>query len=452
MTRPPRIPPPSGTPPAAVRGTRSDRRGRRSGRPLTRPGGYGRWHYRSQRLHRRLRSPHPLPLPCPARPGPLWAAGQAGAFLVWTVGQAPRAGHRSEGWVRVESSPGAVADRDGLAASKEGAGKARPSYRSRPSARARATAGVRLAAPSSPAGMPHAAQVLPRDPGCPRRPGTLSSSVADPGGSPMARHPPWREICLHADCRAPAQAWRASRRLAPLRKVLPTAPPSSNAIRWACSFRQQESAPGHAALISVFGKGERRRDGTVRDLSGISSRGPHLLVEVPSGAAVAGGLGAPGERVRGDVGEAPPQLRVLLVAEQHDAVAGGPADEPPHPAVDRLDPGGAPGADRRVIKPDGRAVEGQRRLALAGLPAAGDNPDVLHGPAAQDPAEVQFAAHRDGPAACVTPGPFQVPGADEAAEEHELAGVIASRAGDVQRGYQPSTAAGRFHVAGHSLS
>src|SRR5262249_3388287 len=172
----------------------------------------------------------------------------------------------------------------------------------------------------------------------------------------------------------------------------------------------------------------RRRDGTIRDSSGDGSRGQHLLIELPGSAAVAGDLGAPGERVRGNVGEAPPQLRILLVAEQDDAIAGGPAEEPPRPAVDRLEPGRAPRVSRGGADTDGGAVEAQRRLALAGPPAARDDPDVLHGAAAQDPAEVQLTAHRDGLPAGIPPGPFQAPGADEAAEEHELGGVLADRA------------------------
>jgi hypothetical protein len=63
-----------------------------------------------------------------------------------------------------------------------------------------------------------------------------------------------------------------------------------------------------------------------------------------------------------------PQLAVVLVAEQHDAVGGGPADETPYPAVDRLDSGGATGVDRWVAEPDGRAVEGQRRLWVLDTP------------------------------------------------------------------------------------
>src|SRR5215831_16273424 len=94
--------------------------------------------------------------------------------------------------------------------------------------------------------------------------------------------------------------------------------------------------------------------------AGCGAGGEHLLVKVPGGAVVAGGLGTPGERVLGDVGEPPPQLGLVFVAEQHDVAAGGPADEAPDPAVDRLDPGGAPGIDGRVVEPDGRAVKSQR--------------------------------------------------------------------------------------------
>src|SRR5262249_58246824 len=106
------------------------------------------------------------------------------------------------------------------------------------------------------------------------------------------------------------------------------------------------------------------------------------------------------------VGAVRPSLRVLPHAEQHDAAAGGPADETPYPAVDRFDPGRAPGVERRVIEPDGRAVEGQRRLAFARLPAPGNDPDVLNCTAAQDPAEVQFAAHCGGACPPVRVTPF----------------------------------------------
>src|SRR5262249_60141847 len=151
------------------------------------------------------------------------------------------------------------------------------------------------------------------------------------------------------------------------------------------------------------------------------------------------------------VGAVRPSLRVLPHAEQHDAAAGGPADETPCPAVDRFDPGRAPGVERRVIEPDGRAVEGQPGAAFARLPAPGNDPDVLNCPAAQDPAEVQFAAHCGGLPAWVSSGPFQMPGTDEAAEEHELAGVL-GWARDVQCPYEPSVAAGRLCFACHLLS
>src|SRR5262249_4293223 len=121
-------------------------------------------------------------------------------------------------------------------------------------------------------------------------------------------------------------------------------------------------------------------------------------------------------------------------------------------AVDRLDPGGTPGIDRRVIEPDGRAMEGKRRPALARPPPAGNDPDVLDGAAAQHPAEVQLAAHRRGPSVTAGASPLQIPGTDEAPEEHELACVLGGRAGDVQRSYQPDPRLRRIHSAGHWLS
>ena len=84
-------------------------------------------------------------------------------------------------------------------------------------------------------------------------------------------------------------------------------------------------------------------------------------------------------------------MRVVFVAEQDDVVAVGSADEASYPAVDGVDPGGAPGVDGRVVEPDRGAVKARRRLVVAGLPAAGDDPDVLDRAPAQDPAEVQLS-------------------------------------------------------------
>ncbi len=92
--------------------------------------------------------------------------------------------------------------------------------------------------------------------------------------------------------------------------------------------------------------------------------GAHLLFELPGGAAVTGEGGS-------DIGEAPPQLRVVLVVDEHDLVAGGAADEATHTAVDWFDPGGPQGVDRGVVEADRRTVKSQRRLALARLTAAG---------------------------------------------------------------------------------
>jgi hypothetical protein len=62
---------------------------------------------------------------------------------------------------------------------------------------------------------------------------------------------------------------------------------------------------------------------------------------------------------------------------------------------------------------------------------------------------MQLAGHRCGLPAGAAPGPFQLPGADEAAEEHELAGMLARRTGDVQRCYQPWAAAISIRAPGH---
>src|ERR1035441_316476 len=73
--------------------------------------------------------------------------------------------------------------------------------------------------------------------------------------------------------------------------------------------------------------------------------------------AVVGCLADPAERVRGDVTERPPLPRLVVEALQNDGVADGPADEPAHPPVRRVDPSRAPGAGPCVIEADGRAGE-----------------------------------------------------------------------------------------------
>ena len=55
-------------------------------------------------------------------------------------------------------------------------------------------------------------------------------------------------------------------------------------------------------------------------------------------------------------------------------------------------------------------------LALAGVAAAGNDPDVLHGAAAQNPADVQFAGRGGSLAVSAGSGPLQVPGAHELPE------------------------------------
>jgi hypothetical protein len=62
---------------------------------------------------------------------------------------------------------------------------------------------------------------------------------------------------------------------------------------------------------------------------------------------------------------------------------------------------------------------------------------------------MQLAGHRGGLPAAIRPGPFQTPGADETPEEHELAGVLGRRTGDVERLYQPGAWLGRIPFAGH---
>src|ERR1035438_5655127 len=71
---------------------------------------------------------------------------------------------------------------------------------------------------------------------------------------------------------------------------------------------------------------------------------------------------------------------LVVEALQHDGVAGGPADEPAHPPVRRVDPGGAPGADPGVIEADGRAGE-PGTAAWHRQSGPGHLPDILDRPA-----------------------------------------------------------------------
>src|SRR6476646_8350622 len=176
----------------------------------------------------------------------------------------------------------------------------------------------------------------------------------------------------------------------------------------------------------------RRYKNSTGPRAALSPGDSHLLVLPPRCAGVMGDLPAPGERVRPDVGEAPAQLRVVLVAHEHDLAVDGPADEAADAAVDRVDPGRAPRSDRSVIEADRRAMEGERRHARARLSATRDDPDVLHGAAAEHPAEVQLAAGGVGLPFGVEPRPGDVPRPDELAEQLQLLRIGAGRARDMQ--------------------
>ena len=95
-----------------------------------------------------------------------------------------------------------------------------------------------------------------------------------------------------------------------------------------------------------------------------------------------------------NIGEPPPQLWLVFLAQQYDIANFRPTDEPPDPVVGRFDPGGTPCVDDGVVEPDGCSVEGQRWFALARLSPPGDDPDVLDGAAAEHPAEVQLTGSR----------------------------------------------------------
>ena len=78
-------------------------------------------------------------------------------------------------------------------------------------------------------------------------------------------------------------------------------------------------------------------------------------------------------------------------------------------------------------------MEGQRRLALARLAATGDDPDVLHGPASEHPAEMELTAGGARPTGGVDTRPGDIPRADELTEQLQLLGVRARGTRDVQR-------------------
>src|SRR3984957_16753823 len=87
----------------------------------------------------------------------------------------------------------------------------------------------------------------------------------------------------------------------------------------------------------------------------------HFLVQPPGPAAIRGDLAGPPERLRGgaggDVPEGPALGRVVIQPVEDDVVALGPADEPADPAVERVDPGRPPRAQRRVVEPERGAVK-----------------------------------------------------------------------------------------------
>jgi hypothetical protein len=88
---------------------------------------------------------------------------------------------------------------------------------------------------------------------------------------------------------------------------------------------------------------------------------------------------------------------------------------------------------RRVVKADGGAVEGQRRLTLTRLSATGHDPNVLHCSAAQHPPKMQLARHPDRLPLDTDAAPVQAPRTDESAEEAKLFRIRTGRAGRVQR-------------------
>src|SRR5512134_2297277 len=118
----------------------------------------------------------------------------------------------------------------------------------------------------------------------------------------------------------------------------------------------------------------------VHQLSSDAAR-TELGLELPGRATVARTLAAPTERVRRDLGKAPPDgVASIVLALLHNIVAVSTADLGRVILSLRIAPQDVPSVDTRVIDTQSRPVKDVRQ-----------NPHVLDGAPLQHPAEVDFA-------------------------------------------------------------
>src|SRR5690606_34981847 len=108
------------------------------------------------------------------------------------------------------------------------------------------------------------------------------------------------------------------------------------------------------------------------------------------GGAAAGLLGPPAERVGADLGEDPSQVHIVAPAGQHDALFVGSGNKRDNPALLRTVPGGAPGAECRIIETYRYAPFAVGFGTTVG--AARIDPDVGDGAAIEHPGEVPLGA------------------------------------------------------------
>src|SRR6185437_15374779 len=120
-------------------------------------------------------------------------------------------------------------------------------------------------------------------------------------------------------------------------------------------------------------------------ISGLAPLRPHLDKQPPCRTVCRPGLAQPVKRIGRDLGEAPARQRAGLCRAFLDDIRTLRA--PGLLAKDvsrRIDPGDAPGLDRRIVDPDRGAipVAGDRKHGRAlPLRKTRNHPDVLDGPA-----------------------------------------------------------------------
>jgi hypothetical protein len=159
----------------------------------------------------------------------------------------------------------------------------------------------------------------------------------------------------------------------------------------------------------------------MRALTPALSPDRHLFDPTPRAPAAASLESVPREGVGSNVGEDPafrPRSSVLLL--KHDFPVHPSSDESTNFPLTRRDPRAPPGAQMGVIVSNGRAPRNQ----AAGSRVDG-TPDILNGPPAEDPVEVDLAFRNLGRGGI--PVLHYVPAPDELPEQTELGSKIAGR-------------------------